>query len=190
MSYSLLSKINATRTISNELGIKSKKMRIGKTTPQVYSISREDLYKKFLSKNWIHETDEINIEGINTNTPEKPASDSKALKKNYIQIIITQSAPQKLKCKVVADSAPKEHLQELREKQLNPIKDTNSFSDCYLSDEEPDQEDNLPAKKSVPKEDDDYDILDDMLSDSDYTTIDPVPEQHSIPKQQPESPAK
>ncbi|EXX53650.1 hypothetical protein RirG_241990 [Rhizophagus irregularis DAOM 197198w] len=56
-------------------------MRVGKTTPQVYSISREDLYKKFLSKNWIHETDEINIEGIDTNTPEKPASDSKALKK-------------------------------------------------------------------------------------------------------------
>ncbi|POG72330.1 hypothetical protein GLOIN_2v1875323 [Rhizophagus irregularis DAOM 181602=DAOM 197198] len=150
-------------------------MRVGKTTPQVYSISREDLYKKFLSKNWIHETDEINIEGIDTNTPEKPASDSKALKKNYIQIIITQSALQKLECKVVADSAPKEHLQELREKQLNPIKDTK---------------DNLPAKKSVPKEDDDYDILDDMLSDSDYTTIDPVPEQHSIPKQQSESPAE
>ncbi|GBC40783.2 hypothetical protein GLOIN_2v1875323 [Rhizophagus irregularis DAOM 181602=DAOM 197198] len=89
--------------------------------------------------------DEINIEGIDTNTPEKPASDSKALK---------------------------------------------NFSDCYLSDEESDQEDNLPAKKSVPKEDDDYDILDDMLSDSDYTTIDPVPEQHSIPKQQSESPAE
>ncbi|PKC65137.1 hypothetical protein RhiirA1_395532 [Rhizophagus irregularis] len=81
-----LSKINASRILSNELSIKSKKMRIGKTTPQVYSISREDLYKKFLSKNWIHETDEIDIKGIDTDTPEKPASDLKALEKFLAKI--------------------------------------------------------------------------------------------------------
>jgi hypothetical protein len=38
---------------------------------------REDLYKKYLTKNWTHKTDEIDIEGINT--PKKPTSDPKAL---------------------------------------------------------------------------------------------------------------
>ncbi|PKY36869.1 hypothetical protein RhiirB3_460538, partial [Rhizophagus irregularis] len=56
----------------------------------------------------------------------------------------------------------------------------DSFSDCYLSDEEPDQENEEPAFKA----DDDYDVLDDLLSDSDFTTVNPAPEQ------QPESPAE
>ncbi|UZO18652.1 uncharacterized protein OCT59_009964 [Rhizophagus irregularis] len=38
-------------------------------------------YKKFLTKKWIHETDEINIEGIDVETPEKPTSDPNALVK-------------------------------------------------------------------------------------------------------------
>ncbi|PKY58942.1 hypothetical protein RhiirA4_430074, partial [Rhizophagus irregularis] len=59
------------------------------------------------------------------------------------------------------------------EEQDEPI---DSFSDCYLSDEEPDQEDTPPAEEPVP-EADDYDILDDLLSDS-------------APEQQPESPAE
>ncbi|PKC51833.1 hypothetical protein RhiirA1_405302, partial [Rhizophagus irregularis] len=76
-----LSKINASRILSNELNINSDRMYIDKKRTRVYSISREDLYKKFLGKNWIHETDEIDIEGIDIDTPEKPASDPNALEK-------------------------------------------------------------------------------------------------------------
>ncbi|CAB4445051.1 unnamed protein product [Rhizophagus irregularis] len=76
-----LSKINASRILSNELGINSNRTYVNKKLTRVYSISREDLYKKFLAKKWIHEIDEIDIEGIDTETPEKPASDPKALEK-------------------------------------------------------------------------------------------------------------
>ncbi|GBC49832.2 hypothetical protein GLOIN_2v1472929 [Rhizophagus irregularis DAOM 181602=DAOM 197198] len=73
----------------------------------------------------------------------------------------------------------KERPQELRKEQPDPDEDTNesntdksidNFSDCYLSDEEPDQ------KESIP-EPDNYDVLDDLLSDSDFTTVNPAPEQ-------------
>ncbi|GBC31801.1 highly derived D5-like helicase-primase [Rhizophagus irregularis DAOM 181602=DAOM 197198] len=60
----------------------------------------------------------------------------------------------------------------------------DSFSDCYLSDEEPDQENEPPAKEPAFKADDDYDVLDDLLSDSNLTTVNPTPEQ------QPKSPAE
>ncbi|GBC27127.2 integrase [Rhizophagus irregularis DAOM 181602=DAOM 197198] len=80
----------------------------------------------------------------------------------------------------------KERPQELRKEQPDPDEDTNesntdksidNFSDCYLSDEEPDQEEPIP-------EPDNYDVLDDLLSDSDFTTVNPAPEQ------QPEYPAE
>ncbi|GBC44426.2 poxvirus D5 protein [Rhizophagus irregularis DAOM 181602=DAOM 197198] len=80
----------------------------------------------------------------------------------------------------------KERPQELRKEQPDPDEDTNesdtdkpidSFSDCYLSDEELDQEEPIP-------EPDNYDVLDDLLSDSDFTTVNPAPEQ------QPEYPAE
>ncbi|PKY62884.1 hypothetical protein RhiirA4_490239, partial [Rhizophagus irregularis] len=48
---------------------------------------------------------------------------------------------------------------------------------CYLSDEEPDQEDTPPAEESIPEADDNYDVLEDLLSDSDSTPVDPAPEQ-------------
>ncbi|PKY58671.1 hypothetical protein RhiirA4_480784, partial [Rhizophagus irregularis] len=217
-----LSKINASRILSNELGINSRKIRVGKATPRVYSISREDLYKKFLGKNWIHEIDEIDIEGIDIETPKKPASDPKALEKfleniysipannpqdvqeKHVEekpapveekpteekpapVIEKQSIPKKtpppvlpkpdcLKVKpapvIKEDSVPEEPPAPVEE-QDEPI---DSFSDCYLSDEEPDQEDESPAEEPAP-EADDYDVLDDLLSD-------PTPEQ------QPESPAE
>ncbi|GET52855.1 hypothetical protein GLOIN_2v1472929 [Rhizophagus irregularis DAOM 181602=DAOM 197198] len=229
-----LSKINASRILSNELSIKSKKMRIGKTTPQVYSISREDLYKKFLGKNWIHETDEIDIEGIDIETSKKPASDPKALEKFLANIYNPANNPQDVQEKpaekkpepakekptekkpepaeekpaekklepaeekpapVIRKTPPplppkpdhlKERPLELRKEQPDPDEDTNesntdksidNFSDCYLSDEEPDQEEPIP-------EPDNYDVLDDLLSDSDFTTVNPAP------KQQPEYPAE
>ncbi|GET60436.1 hypothetical protein RIR_jg18206.t2 [Rhizophagus irregularis DAOM 181602=DAOM 197198] len=80
----------------------------------------------------------------------------------------------------------KERPQELRKEQPDPDEDTNesntdksidNFSDCYLSDEEPDQEEPIP-------EPDNYDVLDDLLSDSDFTTVNPAAEQ------QPEYPAE
>ncbi|UZO07687.1 uncharacterized protein OCT59_027963 [Rhizophagus irregularis] len=218
-----LSKINASRILSNELSIKSKKMRIGKTTPQVYSISREDLYKKFLGKNWIHETDEIDIEGIDIDIPEKSTSDPKALEKflaniysipaNNPQDVQEKPAekkpapveekpteeqpvskktpppvPPKPNClKVKPAPVIKEDL--IPEEPSAPIESgtdeiIDSFSDCYLSDEEPDQEDESPAEEPALKAVDDYDVLDDLLSDLDSITANPVLEQ------QPESPAE
>ncbi|GBC34019.2 toprim domain-containing protein [Rhizophagus irregularis DAOM 181602=DAOM 197198] len=162
-----LSKINASRILSNELAINSKLVRKDKKPTRVYSISREDLYKKFLRKNWIHEIDEIDIEGID----EKPAP---VIRKTLPPL---PPKPDHLK----------ERQQELREEQPDPDEDTNesdtdepidNFSDCYLSDEEPDQE------EPTPESDDDYDVLDDLLSDSDSTTVNPTSEQ------QPESPAE
>ncbi|CAB4437537.1 unnamed protein product [Rhizophagus irregularis] len=211
-----LSKINASRILSNELGINSDRVYIDKKRARVYSISREDLYKKFLDKKWIHEIDEIDIEGIDIETPKKPASDPKALEKflaniysipaNNPQDVQEKPAPVKekpteekpapvvpkktppplppkpdsLKVKpapvIKEEPVPEEPPASLEppapvEEQDEPI---DSFSDCYLSDEEPDQEDTPLTEESTP-EADDYDVLDDLLSD-------PAPEQ------QPESP--
>ncbi|GET62295.1 highly derived D5-like helicase-primase [Rhizophagus irregularis DAOM 181602=DAOM 197198] len=169
-----LSKINASRILSNELDINSKLVRKDKKPTRVYSISREDLYKKFLGKNWIHEIDEIDIEGIDVETSKKPASDPKALEKFLANIYsIPANNPQDVQKKLAekkpepAEEKPapvirktppplppkpdhlKERQQELREEQPDPDEDTNesdtdepidNFSDCYLSDEEPDQE--------------------------------------------------
>ncbi|CAB4429331.1 unnamed protein product [Rhizophagus irregularis] len=196
-----LSKINASRILSNELGINSRKIRVGKATPRVYSISREDLYKKFLSKNWIHEIDEIDIEEIDAETPKKPASDPKALEKFLANIYsIPANNPQDVQEKPAEekpapveekpteekpapevlkktpppkDSVPEEPPAPVEE-QDEPI---DSFSDCYLSDEESDQEDTPSAEEPAPKADDDYDVLDDLLPDS-------------APEHQPESPAE
>ncbi|CAB4419565.1 unnamed protein product [Rhizophagus irregularis] len=56
-----------------------------------------------------------------------------------------------------------------------PVEDEHI--DCYLSDEEPDQEDTPPAEEPAPEADNDYDVLEDLLSDSDSTPVDPAPEQ-------------
>ncbi|CAB4443500.1 unnamed protein product [Rhizophagus irregularis] len=73
--------------------------------------------------------------------------------------------PDSLKVKpapvIKEDSVPEEPPAPVEE-QDEPI---DSFSDCYLSDEESDQEDT------------DYDVLEDLLSDSDSTPVDPAPEQ-------------
>jgi hypothetical protein len=79
------------------------------------------------------------------------------------------------------DPIPEESPAPIESDTDEPI---DSFSDCYLSDEEPDQENEPPAKEPAFKADDDYDVLDDLLSDSDFTTVNPAPEQ------QPESPAE
>ncbi|PKK60035.1 hypothetical protein RhiirC2_819518 [Rhizophagus irregularis] len=143
-----LSKINASRILSNELGINSKVVRKGGKTPRVYSISREDLYKKFFGKNWIHETDEIDIEGINIETSKKPASDPNALDKFLANIYNpannsqdVQEKPAEKKPEPVIEEQPvskrvppplppkpdhlKERQQELREEQPDPDEDTN-----------------------------------------------------------------
>ncbi|GBC15360.2 hypothetical protein GLOIN_2v1875323 [Rhizophagus irregularis DAOM 181602=DAOM 197198] len=205
-----LSKINASRILSNELGINSKVVRKGGKTPRVYSISREDLYKKYLGKNWIHETDEIDIEGIDIETSKKPASDPNALDKFLANIYNPANNSQDIQEKPAKEKPTEKKLEPAEEKPaekkpkpaeekpepvirktpppLPPKPDhlknvhKNNFSDCYLSDEES-AEVLVPEKPSTP-EPDNYDILDDLLSDSDSTTMDPTPEQQS------ESPAE
>ncbi|CAB4410143.1 unnamed protein product [Rhizophagus irregularis] len=74
--------------------------------------------------------------------------------------------PDSLKVKpapvIKEDSVPEKPPAPVKE-QDEPI---DSFSDCYLSDEESDQEDTPPTEEPVPEVDDDYDVLDDLLSDS------------------------
>jgi hypothetical protein len=72
-----LSKVAVARTLSNELNITRSLIYIDKKRTRTYSIMRVDLYKKYLTKNWIYETDEIDIERIEI--PKKPPSNSKAL---------------------------------------------------------------------------------------------------------------
>ncbi|PKY32192.1 hypothetical protein RhiirB3_450204 [Rhizophagus irregularis] len=179
-----LSKINASRILSNKLGIKSKKIRIG-----------EDLY---------------DIEGIDTDTPKKPASDPKALEKFLAKIYNPANNPQDVQEKPAKEKpspvieapppvppkpdclkvkpAPVINEDPIPEEPPAPIESgtdeiIDSFSDCYLSDEEPDQENEPSAEEPALEADDDYNVLDDLLSDSDPITTNPANEQ------QPEPPA-
>ncbi|CAB4442488.1 unnamed protein product [Rhizophagus irregularis] len=222
-----LSKINASRILSNELGINSNRTYVNKKLTRVYSISREDLYKKFLDKKWIHEIDEIDIEGIDIETSKKPASDPKALEKflaniysipaNNPQDIQEKPAEEKLapveekpapteekpvpkktpppvppkpdflKVKpapvIKEEPVPEEPPASLEplapvEEQDEPI---DSFSDCYLSDEEPDQEDTPPTEEPAPEADDDYDSFTSSAK-SELLVDSPISEELSIPE--------
>ncbi|CAB4410467.1 unnamed protein product [Rhizophagus irregularis] len=120
---------------------------------------------------------------------EKPApveEKSAPVEENLAPVIEVQPVPKKtpppvppkpdsLKVKpapvIKKDSVPEEPPAPVEE-QDEPI---DSFSDCYLSDEESDQEDTPPTEEPAPEAADDYDVLDDLLSDS-------------APEQQPESP--
>ncbi|CAB4375475.1 unnamed protein product [Rhizophagus irregularis] len=168
----------------------------------------------------------MRIEGIDIDTPEKPASDPNALEKFLANIYsIPANNPQDVQEKPAEEKpapvekkpteeksalvvpkkisppvppkpdslkvkpAPVINEDPIPEKSPVPIEsDTgeiiDSFSDCYLSDEEPNQENEPPAEEPAFKVDDDYDVLDDLLSDSDLTTVNPAPEQ------QQESPAE
>ncbi|CAB4431762.1 unnamed protein product [Rhizophagus irregularis] len=187
-----LSKINASRILSNELDINSDRVYIDKKRTRVYSISREDLYKKFLAKKWIHEIDEIYIEGIDTETPEKPASDPKALEKFLVKIYNPANNPQDVQEKPVEEKPTPVEEKPTEEKPApvvpkktpppvppkpNCLKVKPAPVIKEEPDEEPDQEDIPPAEEPVPEADDDYDVLDDLLSDQ-------------TPEQQPESPAE
>ncbi|PKB94170.1 hypothetical protein RhiirA5_439399 [Rhizophagus irregularis] len=171
-----LSKINASRILSNELNINSDQMYIDKKHTQVYSISREDLYKKFLSKNWIHKTDEIDIEGIDVDTPEKPALDPNALDKFLANIYNPANNSQ--------DVQEKPAEKKLAEKKPVPVKEKPAPVIRKMPPPLPPKPDHLKErpqelreeKPSAP-EPDNYDVLDDLLSDLDSTTVDPVLEQ-------------
>ncbi|PKB95310.1 hypothetical protein RhiirA5_436947 [Rhizophagus irregularis] len=216
--------INASRILLNKLSINSNQTYVNKKLTRVYSISREDLYKKYLSKNWIHETDEINIEGIDIETPKKFASDLKALENFLVNIynpanksqVQEKSAEEKsapvIEEQSVAKKAPppvppkpdylkvkpapiinKNHISEEPPAPIESDTDEiiDSFSDCYLSDKEPEQEDGLPAEEPALEAVDDYDILDDLLSDSDPIITNPAHEQQpkspkSVTKSDPE----
>jgi hypothetical protein len=112
-----LSKINVARTLSNELGITSKLICKDKKPTRILNISREDLYKKYFTKNWIHETDEIDIEGIEI--PKKPALDPKALNQ-----FLAQFQPPSGKQEVKAESSKTEKKDLTKKKDLTEKKET------------------------------------------------------------------
>ncbi|RGB24239.1 hypothetical protein C1646_773367 [Rhizophagus diaphanus] len=85
----------------------------------IYHIT-EELYQKYVAKNWIHETDEIDIDGVEDVPQNRPTADPNALNRFLAEIrgtpvnaeplkvtktVIQQSSPQKLKCKVVTEKS-------------------------------------------------------------------------------------
>ncbi|GBC09249.1 hypothetical protein RclHR1_08710001 [Rhizophagus clarus] len=79
-----LSKVVVARTLSSELNMTSNVVKINGKCTRVYNLSRKTLYEKYLSNNWIHETNEIDIEEIDI--PKKSVSDPKALDQFLAQI--------------------------------------------------------------------------------------------------------
>ncbi|GET63393.1 highly derived D5-like helicase-primase [Rhizophagus irregularis DAOM 181602=DAOM 197198] len=185
-----LSKINASRILSNELSINSNRTYINKKLTRVYSISREDLYNKYLGKNWIHETDEIDIEGIDIETSKKPASDPNALDKFLANIYNPANNSQDVQEKSEpAEEKSAEKNPEPTEEKPKPVEEKPAPVIRKTPPPLPPKPDHLKErlqelreeKPSAPKLDD-YDVLDDLLSDSDSTTANPVPEKPSAPE--------
>ena len=117
-----LSKINVARILSNELDINSNRVYIDGKQTRVLNITREELYQKYVAKNWIHEMDEIDIDGVEDVPQNRPTADLNALDRFLAEIrgtpvnaeplkvtktVIQQSSPQKLKCKVVPEKSSK-----------------------------------------------------------------------------------
>jgi hypothetical protein len=128
-----LSKVAVTRTLSKELDITSTRPYVDGKRIRFYSILRKDLYKKYLTKNWIHETNEIDIEGIKI--PKKPASDPKALNQ-----FLAQFQPPSGKQEVKAESS-KTKILETEKKDLIEKKDLTEKKETPEAS---------PAKKAPP----------------------------------------
>ncbi|GES88264.1 hypothetical protein GLOIN_2v1875323 [Rhizophagus clarus] len=77
---------------------------------RIYNLSRKALYKKYLSNNWIHETDEIDIEEIDI--PKKSVSDPKALDQFLAQIGIDISNKQKKSSPPVPSKSEQEKTED------------------------------------------------------------------------------
>ncbi|GBB99163.1 hypothetical protein RclHR1_34350001 [Rhizophagus clarus] len=90
-----LSKVVVARSLSSELNMTSNVVKINGKCTRVYNLSRKTLYKKYFSNNWIHETDEIDIEEFDI--PKKTISDPKALDQFLAQIGVDISNKQKKK---------------------------------------------------------------------------------------------
>ncbi|GET56823.1 poxvirus D5 protein [Rhizophagus irregularis DAOM 181602=DAOM 197198] len=187
------------KTLSdNKFGMEIKqfapKMRVSRSGTRInyYILDKAKIVENFSKViQDVQDVQEAPVEGVEL-VAEKPAEEKPAEEKP------TEKKPEPAEEKpapVIRKTPPplppkpdhlKERPQELRKEQPDPDEDTNesntdksidNFSDCYLSDEEPDQEEPIP-------EPDNYDVLDDLLSDSDFTTVNPAPEQ------QPEYPAE
>ncbi|CAB4404753.1 unnamed protein product [Rhizophagus irregularis] len=201
-----LSKINASRILSNELGINSRKIRVGKATPRVYNISREDLYKKFLAKKWIHEIDEIDIEGIDIETPEKPTSDPKALEKLLANIYNPANNPQDVQEKPAekkpVEKKPAEEKPAPIEEQPVPKKtpppvppkpDSLKVKPAPVikeePDEEPDQEDTPPAEEPLlnNKRESLAESSASVTKPDPEPVVEPIPKEQSVPIPEPDT---
>ncbi|GBC28591.2 hypothetical protein GLOIN_2v1877063 [Rhizophagus irregularis DAOM 181602=DAOM 197198] len=167
------------KTLSdNKFGMEIKQF-IPKTRPR-RSGARINYYildKAKIAKNFsrvIQETQDIQEAQVDQEE-KKPTEEKPVSKKTPPPVPLK---PDCLKVKpapvINEDPIPEESPAPIESDTDEPI---DSFSDCYLSDEEPDQENEPPAEEPAFKADDDYDVLDDLLSDSDFTTVNPAPEQ-------------
>ncbi|PKC53502.1 hypothetical protein RhiirA1_479167 [Rhizophagus irregularis] len=130
----------------------------------ILGISKDPNTKKLTDD----ETDKIDIEGIDIDTSEKLASDPNALEKFLVNIYNPANksqalppVPLKPDCLKVKP-APIINEDPIPEESPAPIEsDTDeiidSFSDCYLSNEKSDQENEPPAEEPALEADDDYD---------------------------------
>ncbi|GBB96730.1 hypothetical protein RclHR1_28160001 [Rhizophagus clarus] len=105
-----LSKVVVARTLSSELNMTSNVIKINGKCIRIYNLSRKALYKKYLSNNWIHETDEIDIEEIDI--PKKSVSDPKALDQFLAQIGIDISNKQKKSSPPVPSKSEQEKTED------------------------------------------------------------------------------
>ena len=97
-----LAKVVVIRTLSNELNITSTRVYINGSRTRVYNISKKKLCKKFLTKNWIHETDEID----EVEVPNISVSDLKALDQFLSKIYPTTSFQPIVESKVKENKKP------------------------------------------------------------------------------------
>ncbi|GBC00629.1 hypothetical protein RclHR1_39170001 [Rhizophagus clarus] len=155
-----LSKVVVARTLSSELNMTSNIVKINGKCIRVYNLSRETLYKKYLSNNWIHETDEIDIEKIDI--PKKSKSPpSVPLKPAHLKVEISSDQKEK----AISPLIPSEFITSESVKNLidNFITKLNTFIPLSVktkSEQEPKVEPepygipgpSIPAKLTISQE--------------------------------------
>ena len=141
-----LAKVVVARTLSNELGINSTRSYVDGKRTRGYNITKEELCKKFLAKNWIHETDDI--DGVKIS--EAPASDPKALDQFLSKIYPTTSSQPIVKAKVEKIEEPEPDPSKQKHLKTELDTEKSSISMDNLLDELQDYIEELKAISSEP----------------------------------------
>ncbi|GBB96320.1 hypothetical protein RclHR1_27240005 [Rhizophagus clarus] len=123
-----LSKVVVAKTLSSELNMTSNVVKINGKCTRIYNLSRKTLYEKYFSNNWIHETDEIDIEEIDI--PKKSVSDPKVLDQFLAQIGIDIPNKQKKSSPPV----PSKSEQEETKNQPVALESVENIIDNFITE--------------------------------------------------------